>query len=183
MRQTAGETPRRSRAGLQADRRTRWGLLVIGLALFGFAIAKGLDWRRHGPRAILCQRFARQHNIVLTAFHRSAGSAIIRRTPAVETAAIVAVSLRGSVFRRRQITPATLSVWTPVAIPVSTAAAATPPSKTSAPSAASAISTAVPVAAAIPATVVALRAVVADARRVVARGVVTWREILRRGSI
>src|ERR1700757_5342448 len=124
MRQAARETPRRSGARLQADRRTRRGLLVIRLALFGFMIAKRFDRRRHGPRTILRQRFARQHNIVLAAFYRSAGSTIARRAPIVETAAIFAIALRRSVFRGRQIAPAALSVWSPIAIPVATATAA-----------------------------------------------------------
>jgi hypothetical protein len=98
MRQAARETPGRSGSGLQADRGTRGGLLIIRLALFGFVIAKGFDRERYGPRAILCERFARQDNIVLAALHGSAGSKIIRRTPVVETSAIVAVTLRRSVF-------------------------------------------------------------------------------------
>lgn len=183
MWQASGEAPRRSRSGLQADRGTRGGLLIIRLALFGFVIAKRLDRGRYGPRAILRERFARQNNIVFSAFHGSAGSTIIRRTPIVQTPAIVAVALRRSIFRGRQIAPAALSVRTPIAIPVATAAAAAAatPSKSSAPSAASAISTTV--AAAIPAAVVALRAIVADARRIIAGRVVTGREILRRGSV
>ena len=70
-------------------------------------------------------------------------------------------------------------MWTPIAIPVAATAAAATPSKTSTASAASAI----PVAAAISAAVVALRAIVADAGRIVARRVVTWREILWRGGV
>src|SRR5690242_11001768 len=161
MRQAAGKTPRRSGARLQADRRTRRGLLVIRLAFFGFVIAKRFNRRGHGPRAILRKRFARQNNIVLTAFHGSAGPTIIRWPPVIETTAIVAVTLRRCIFRGRQIASAALSVRPPVAIPVAAAAAAATPSKSSTPPAASAISTAVPVPAAIP----ALRAIVADARR------------------
>src|SRR5579863_2537201 len=183
MRQTARETPRRSGSGLQANRGTRGGLLIIRLALFRFVVAKRFDRRRHGSRAILRERFARQNNIVLAAFHGSAGSTIIRRTPVVKTPAIVAVALRSGIFRGRQIAPAALSVRTPIAIPIATATAATTPSKTAPPSAASAITTTVTVSAAIPAAVAALRAIVADARRIVASGVVTRCKILRRGSV
>jgi len=83
---------------LQADRWTRRGLLKIWLALFGFVIAKRLDRRRHGPRAILRERFARQNNIVLARFRGSAGRAIVRRTPVVVSAAIFPLTLRRSIF-------------------------------------------------------------------------------------
>src|SRR5258706_5612350 len=63
--------------------------------------------------------------------------------------------------------------------PPTPAASATTPPKTSPASTAPAI----PVAAAISAAVVSLRTIVADARRIVARGVVAGREVLRRGSV
>jgi hypothetical protein len=168
---------------LQADRGTRGGLLIIRLALFGFVVAERFDRGRYGPRSMLRERFARQDYIVLAAFHWTAGSSIIRRTPIVKTPASVAVALRSSIFRGRQIAPAGLSVRTPIPIATATAAAAPTPSKTSTPSAASAISTTVTVAAAIPAAVAALRAIVPDAWRIVAGRVVTRREILRCGSV
>src|SRR6267142_4044983 len=173
MRQAAGETPRRSGSGLQANRRTRRGLLIVGLPLFGFVIAKRFNRSRYRPRAILCQRLARQNNVVLVFFDGSAGPAIVRRPAVVESAAIVAVTLRRGIFRRRQIAAAALAVRAPIPVAATAAATATP-SKTSAASTASAI----PIATAISATVVALWAIVADARRIIARRVVTGCEIL-----
>src|SRR4029077_16035363 len=100
MWQAAGETPRRSGPGLQADRRTRRGLLVVGLALLGFVIAEWLNRSRYGPSPILRERFARQNNVVLVFFDGSAGPtinpAIVRRATVIESAAILAVTLRRS---------------------------------------------------------------------------------------
>jgi len=178
MRQAAGETPRRSCSWLQADCRTRRGLLKIGLTLFWFVISERLDGRRHGPRAILRERFARQDYIVLVLLDGSAGPAIVRGTPVVVSAAIIAVTLRRGIFRGRQIAAAALSVRPPVPVAATTATASTP-SKTPAASTASAI----PVAAAISTAVVSLRPIVADARRIVSGRVVAGREILGRGGV
>jgi len=76
MRQAAGKTARRSRSRLQADRGTRGSLLIIWLALFGFVITERFDRRRHGTRAILGERFARQNNVVIVFFDGGAGPTI-----------------------------------------------------------------------------------------------------------
>jgi len=83
---------------LQPNGRACRGLFIIWLPLFRFVIPKWLDRGRHRPRAMLRQRFSRQDNIVLAAFDRSARPAIIRRPPVIKTAAVVAVTLRGSIF-------------------------------------------------------------------------------------
>jgi hypothetical protein len=152
-------------------------LLVIWLALFWFVIPKRFDRSGYWPRPMLRKRFARQNNVVLVFFNGSDGPAVNRGPPVVESAAIVAVTLRRSIFRGRQIAASALPVWAPITIPV--AATATPPSETSTPPAASAI----PVSAPVSTTVISLRPIVPDARRIVARRVVAGREILWRRSV
>ena len=184
MRQASGEAARRSRSRLQADRRTRRSLLIIGLALFGFVIAERLDRSRHGARAILRQRFARQNNVVLALFDGSAGAAIIR-TAIVKTTAIFAGTLRRGVLRWRQVAGAALSVRPPIPIATTTTTAtpAATPSKTSPASTASAIPVSAAISTAVTPAVISLRAIVADARRIAAGGVVAGRKILRGRSV
>src|SRR5258708_19511669 len=167
MRQAAGKTARRSGSGLQADCRTRRGLLVVGLTLFWLVIAERLDRSWHRPRAILGERFARQNNVVIVFFDGSAGPtinpAIVCRATAIESAAVVTVTLRGGILRRWQIAAATLTVRPTISIAATSTAAATA-SKTSPPSTAPAI----PVAAAISPAPVSLPTILAYARPIVA---------------
>ena len=183
MRQASGEAAGRSGSGLQADRRTRGGLLIIGLTLFGFVITKRLDRSGHGARAIFGERFTRQNNVVLALFDGSTGAAIVRR-PILKSASIFASALRRRIFRGRQVAAAAaLSLRTPIPIPVAatTATSAAAPSKTSPATTTSAI--AATISTTVSAAVISLRAIVADARRIVARRIVAGSEILRGGSV
>jgi len=166
---------------LQADRGTRGGLFIIRLTFFRFVIAKRLDRRGYGPRAVFRERFARQNDVVIALFDRSAGPAIVRR-PIVKSAAVFASALRRGIFRGRQVAAAAaLSVRTPIPVAATTAASAAAPSKTSPATTPAAISASV--SAAVTATIRSLRAVVANARRIVARGVVAGCKILRGRSV
>jgi len=181
VRQASGEAPGRSGAGLQANRGTRGGLFIIRLTLFRLVIAKRLDRRGYGPRAIFRQRFTWQNNVVIALFDRSAGAAIVRR-PIVKSAAIFASALRRRIFRRRQVAAAAaLSVWTPIPVAATTAASASTPSKPPPAAAPAAISASVSTS--VTATIRSLRAVVADAGRIVARRVVARSEILGSRSV
>jgi hypothetical protein len=157
-------------------------LLVIGLTLFGLVITKRFDRSGHGPRAILRKRFARKNNVVIALFDGSAGAAIVRRA-IVKSAAIFASALRRGILRRRQVAAAALSRRTSIPVAATATASAATPSKTSPASAASAIPVAAAVTTTISTTVVPLRAIIADARRIVAGRVIAGREILRRGGV
>jgi hypothetical protein len=182
MRQAAGETPGRSRTGLQANRRTRGGLLIVGLTLLGFVITERFDRSGHRARAIFGERFARQHNVVLTLFDGSDGAAIVRR-PIVKSATIFTSTLRRGILRGRQIAAPALSVRTPIPVAATAAASAATPSKSSPAPTAPAIPVAAAISSAVTPAIISLRAIVADARRIVAGRVVAGCEILRRGSV
>src|SRR6202035_2444423 len=131
---------------------------------------------------MLGERFARQNNVVLVLFDRSAWAAIVR-SAIFKSAAIFASALRRGIFRWRQIARAALSVRTPIPVAATATASATTSSKTSPASTASAIPVAAAISATVTPSITALGAVVADARRIVAGGVVARCEILRRGSV
>jgi hypothetical protein len=145
-------------------------------------ITERLDRSGYGARAIFGERFTRQNDVVIALFDRSAGAAIVRR-PIVEPAAIFASALRRGIFRRRQVAAAAaLPVRTPISIPVATAAASSAaPSKTSPAATPAAISAAI--SASVTATIISLRPIIADARRIVAGRIVAGREILRGRSV
>ena len=167
---------------MQADRRTRGSLLIIWLALFGFVITERFDRWRHGARAILGQRFARQNDVVLALFDGSAWAAIVRNS-IIKSATIFANALRRGIFRRRQVSAAALSVRTPIPVAATTAASAATPPKTPPASAATPIPVAAAISAPVAPAIISLRAIVAYARRIVAGRVVAGCEILRRGSV
>jgi len=183
VRQASGETPRRSCSRLQADRGTRGRLLIIGLALFGFVIAERFDRWRHGARAILGERFARQNDVVFALFDGGAGAAIVRRA-IVKSTTIFANALRRGILRWRQIAGTALSVRTPIPVAATTATgSAATPSKTSPASTPPAIPVAAAISAAVAPAIISLRAIVANARWIVAGRVVAGCEILGRGSV
>lgn len=174
MRQTAGEPAWHARTGLQADCRTRGGLLEIWLALFRFPIGNRFDWCLWLTPAVLREGFARQNNVVFTALGRGRTRATIA-TAAIVIATRFAFTLRRSVLRRRQVSSAAVSMRAPVAV------AAPAPSPASAPAASTTVSSAITTA--VTAAISTRATITADPWRIVSRWVVARGKILRRGSV
>src|SRR6516162_4288655 len=164
MRQVARKTTWHAGARLHADGSPRCWLLEIRLSLFRLPVGHWLDrWLRLTP-AVLRERFARQQNVIFTALRRSRTRAAVSTSSVVP--ARITLTLGRSILRGRQIPPAAVPVRAAVAV------ATTPPSPASAPSSSSAIPAVSPRASVVP-----------HAWRIISRGVIIRRKILRCGRI
>ena len=166
MGQAPREAPWQARARLQAGCWTLGLLCKTRLALLGFVVSQRLDRRWNRTPAIFGERFARQNDVVIPAFGRSARTSI---AAAMVKTTRIAFALWRRVFRRRQIAPARSVVAS-----ATIAASAAPASPAASPP-----STPPTVASAIPATVLTRAAIVSEARRIIPRGIVRGSKILR----
>jgi hypothetical protein len=196
MGQAAGESARHIVGNRRRSCGARGGFFELRFFSFGDRFY-GRTERRNRLVAILCKGFAGKHDLVFNGIAwRGAvmrlGMALIKsalsRTAWFESARLRAArfetsrfatrfsALRRSIFRGRQVAPATGSSWRTASATTASAAAETP----AAISAGSAIAALVTISATAK---ILAGAIVAAARRIIFRGIVMRSKILRRGSV